>query len=75
MPAFGYLPVHTKSPARPPLLAGLFAMRERVMDTLTAVIVIAVIAAVSSGALFVIMRWGEAAGEVAAAETDEKLKK
>ena len=45
------------------------------MDTLTAVVVIAVVAAVSSGALFVIMRWGEAAGEVAAAETDEKLKK
>jgi hypothetical protein len=38
-------------------------------------IVIPVIAAVSSGALFVLLRWGETAGEVAAGATEEELKK
>jgi hypothetical protein len=38
-------------------------------------IVILVLAAVSSGALFVLLRWGEAAGEVAAGAPEEKVKK
>jgi hypothetical protein len=38
-------------------------------------IIILAIAAVSSGALFVLTRWGEAAGEVAAAATEDELKK
>jgi hypothetical protein len=38
-------------------------------------IVILLLAAVSSGALFVLLRWGEAGGEVAAGTTEEELKK
>jgi len=41
---------------------------------MTTALIVLLVAAVSSGAIFVLMRWGEAAGEVAAGAAEEELK-